>query len=109
MSISNQGVVKVFFTQELKVPKDLTKINLNVLYIELELFDEDTEKDMLGFTWRATDFDPNFITIEIKFENPLYISSRSKSSQDTLKVICLDPSYFENELEQKVQLEVESE
>lgn len=79
MRISNDGVVRIFFTQELKVPKDLSKIDFSALYIELIPGSDVANPEKLKFTWLVFEFEPYFITIQLKFENPAFISSRGKT------------------------------
>jgi len=53
---------------------------------------EDSDPENLGFTWRAVSQTPTTLTIQLIFENALYISANP--IKDTLRITIVDPLMF---------------
>ena len=86
-SISNVGKVEISFSQEMNIISNLTNINSTNLHLELKQVDLDNDFSMLNFTWNVTSFSSNKMTIQMYFENPIYISSSTQRDMLQLTVL----------------------
>jgi hypothetical protein len=60
MTISNTGVVKVYFTQNLNIPSQISMINSTSLDVTLSQ-KTSYDKRYLGFTWKISEFFNNYM------------------------------------------------
>lgn len=74
MWVQNDGYAIIYFSEPVMNPEDLSVIDETMLDVKL-LTTNDLYEQMLGFTWSISAFTSTKMTIDIKFEHPLYISS----------------------------------
>ena len=71
-SIDNLGLVTIEFDQEF-IKQDIEKINSRTLILTLKPHEyADTSK--LGYSWNCTLYNETHMMIQMKFENPTYVS-----------------------------------
>ena len=85
MVINHQGLVKVYFKEKVFLPENFTTYNSSVLDIKI-VEPLSNLKKYFGFNWIAVNYTDTYIELQIKFENPLYISSGSLTEPDKLSV-----------------------
>ena len=74
MIINQIGVLTIYFSDYLEVPKNLSVINKTSL--EIILIPSNTSLiNFLNFTWNLTSFTSKYLKLKINFEHPLYVSS----------------------------------
>lgn len=75
------------------IPGKPEEINQDVL--DLQLIQKTTvDEKFLGFSWNLTAFEVDHLKLQIKFDNPLYISSQGVDKQDKLLVTIRRPEFF---------------
>ena len=72
--ISDLGVVKILFSTEIYDLTNLTSYDNDVIELFLAERDYDYEKEDIEFTWEATKFEGNILSIQLNFSNPYAIS-----------------------------------
>ena len=85
MKVNNVGLVKVYFKEKVFLPANFTTYNSSVL--DLTIVEPlSSFKKYFGFNWTAINYTDTYIELQFKFENPLYISSKSRTKPDKLSV-----------------------
>ena len=74
MEISDEGEVKIYFSEPLNIPGNYTNMDNNTLDIIL-IPGIAIEKKYKKFTFNVTHFTENYFVITLKFEYPVYISA----------------------------------
>jgi len=93
-SLDYLGLMKVSFSQSMRVVEDLT--SFSVLNIGLEVLpnesNEQEDVSKFDFTWVATEFKERSMTIQITFIEPEYISAGL--NRDTMRMSILESDNF---------------
>lgn len=92
--VSSTGLVHVSFSEGLRRVSDLSQISKDTLKLEL-IPDETNQFDdvsQIGFDWSATEFEPNFMSIQIEWNNPYQVSAGLQ--RDSLTMTVLDSNFF---------------
>lgn len=93
MTISNEGEVRILFSESLIIPPNLTVFDSETL--QLELIPSGLVMDRyLNFDWVVTDFTEKYFVIQLEFENPLYVSSNGADYLERLKISPKSIDYF---------------
>ena len=85
MKINHVGLVKVFFKEKVFLPANFSYYNSSILDVKI-VEPLSNLKKYFGFNWTAVNYTDTYIELQIKFENPLYISSGSLTEPDKLSV-----------------------
>jgi hypothetical protein len=73
-SITNTGIVKIFFTDKLIQAKaNLTEFNSSYLGVKIQAGEYNDPKN-LNFTWKAIDLNTEYLTLELEFNTPAMVS-----------------------------------
>lgn len=80
-SISERGLVTIKFNESMQVPQNLSIFNNETVDIYVQpstsaLIDITFNASKQNLTWTVETFDKMNMTIQLKFENPLYISTK---------------------------------
>ena len=89
--VNFEGLVEVRFNHQMIRP-NITNINETVLELYIVPADRDTDLSKLQFTWNTTAFSPLQMTIQLFFENPIYVSAGEY--RDILRIKVLEPNMF---------------
>ena len=92
--INNKGTVEVTFTEPLVNVRNLTTINETALHLEIIPGYDDyemTDMSKLAFTWNVTYYSERKMTIQLEFEDPIYVSIAEASDVLFLRVLDMHP------------------
>lgn len=91
IEVSNTGIVKIFFSEEL-LPQSPLALDRG-LHVAIHS-DTDIPEEKKRFHWRTLSSAEDQMTIKVDFADPLYISGEGKSNLDRLEITVLNSFLF---------------
>ncbi len=79
MTTSNEGQLKIYFSELFIIPSNFTT-NINNSVLDLNIKSKSgVDPKYLNFLWTTVEYTHQYITIQLNFTYPLYISSKGKT------------------------------